>query len=476
MSATLAALLGIVAPGWSISVFESGPAIAGESSDPWNNAGTGHAALCELNYTPATRRPGGPGQGDRDQRAVPALPAVLVAPRAQRHDRLPEGLHHPGPAHQLRDRRRGPPLHARPLRGARPRTRCSTAWSTPTTRPTFAEWVPLMMAGRDPGEVIAATRAVAGTDVNFGALTRLQFADAEKRGVHVHVDQRVADLERMDDGRWKVTVKDAVTGEHRTVRPGSSSSAPAAARCRCCSRPASPRSAGSAASRSAASSCAPAPPSWCPGTRRRCTARPPSARRRCRCRTWTCAWSTASTRCCSAPTRAGPRSSSRPGRCSTCRCRCKPNNLGSMLGVARTELALTKYLIGELLQSRAARLRTLQGFVPLAEQGDWDMITAGQRVQVIKRDPARQGHPAVRHRTHHRRRRHHRRPARRLPGRLDGGVGDAHAAGALLPRADRRLAARAPGGHPLLRPQPGRRPELLAEVRTETMKTLELVG
>src|SRR3712207_8345674 len=66
----------------------------------------------------------------------------------------------------------------------------------------------------------------------------------------------------------------------------------------------------------------------------------------------------------------------------------RPNNLGSMLGVARTELALTKYLIGELLQSRSARHRSLQGFVPEAEQADWDMITAGQRVQVIKRDPS----------------------------------------------------------------------------------------
>src|ERR687893_2347463 len=66
----------------------------------------------------------------------------------------------------------------------------------------------------------------------------------------------------------------------------------------------------------------------------------------------------------------------------------KPNNLGSMLGVARTELGLTRYLITELLQSRAARHATLTDFVPLAEQADWDMITAGQRVQVIKRDPA----------------------------------------------------------------------------------------
>src|SRR5688572_7490074 len=53
MSATLAALFGIVAPQWDVTVFESAPDVAGESSGPWNNAGTGHAALCELNYTPA---------------------------------------------------------------------------------------------------------------------------------------------------------------------------------------------------------------------------------------------------------------------------------------------------------------------------------------------------------------------------------------------------------------------------------------
>ena len=53
MSATLAALIGVVAPQWSVTVFESAGDVAGESSQAWNNAGTGHSALCELNYTPA---------------------------------------------------------------------------------------------------------------------------------------------------------------------------------------------------------------------------------------------------------------------------------------------------------------------------------------------------------------------------------------------------------------------------------------
>ena len=85
MSATLAALIGVVAPQWSVTVFESAADVAGESSEAWNNAGTGHAALCELNYTPGgPGRPGRPGQGRHDQRAVPGVPPVLVAPGPRR--------------------------------------------------------------------------------------------------------------------------------------------------------------------------------------------------------------------------------------------------------------------------------------------------------------------------------------------------------------------------------------------------------
>ena len=53
MSATLGTFLNHVEPGWSIGVFESLDRAGAESSDPWNNAGTGHSALCELNYSPA---------------------------------------------------------------------------------------------------------------------------------------------------------------------------------------------------------------------------------------------------------------------------------------------------------------------------------------------------------------------------------------------------------------------------------------
>src|SRR3712207_9508426 len=85
-------------------------------------------------------------------------------------------------------------------------------------REVLASWLPLMMAGRDADQTVAATRSVAGTDVNFGALTRLMLDDAARRGVAAHCNQRVRDLERDTDGRWIVTADDTGTGERRTVR------------------------------------------------------------------------------------------------------------------------------------------------------------------------------------------------------------------------------------------------------------------
>ena len=52
MSATLGAMLRELEPSWSQMVIERLDAPAMESSSRWNNAGTGHSALCELNYTP----------------------------------------------------------------------------------------------------------------------------------------------------------------------------------------------------------------------------------------------------------------------------------------------------------------------------------------------------------------------------------------------------------------------------------------
>jgi malate dehydrogenase (quinone) len=155
----------------------------------------------------------------------------------------------------------------------------------------------------------------------------------------------------------------------------------------------------------------------------------------------------------------------------------RPNNLGSMLGVARTEMALTRYLIRELLQSATARHQTLTDFVPTAQDHDWDMITAGQRVQVIKRDPAT-GRGVLQFGTE-------------LVVGGDGSIagllgaspGASTAVSAMLNLLERCFPDRASAWRPALQeaiPSYGRAlsedPALLAQVRADTMQALELNG
>jgi malate dehydrogenase (quinone) len=154
----------------------------------------------------------------------------------------------------------------------------------------------------------------------------------------------------------------------------------------------------------------------------------------------------------------------------------RPNNLGSMLGVGRDNVPLTRYLIGQVLQSRKARHASLTDFVPLAEQGDWELITAGQRVQVIKKDPA--GHGVLQFGTE-------------LviggegsiAGLLGASPGASTAVAAMLNLLERCFPGRVDAWRPLLQgaiPSYGHKlsdePALLAEVRAETMRTLELNG
>jgi malate dehydrogenase (quinone) len=477
MSATLASLLGIVAPEWSIAVFESGPAVAGESSDAWNNAGTGHAALCELNYAPA-----GP-----DGRVDPAK-AITINEQFQLSRQFWSHLVRRGMTGSPKDFITPVP-HISFVTGADGRSYMANRYAALASHPlfdgmeytddpaTFAEWVPLMMAGRDPAEIVAATRAVAGTDVNFGALTRLQFADAETRGVHVHVDQRVTDLERTDDGRWKVTVKDAVSGEHRTVRTRFVFVGAGGGALPLLQKAAIPEIRGFGGF---------------PVSGEFLRTRSPELVSRHQAKVYGQA-------AVGAPPMSvphldlrlvdgeysllfGPYAGWSPkflkaGSMFDLPLSVKPNNLGSMLGVARTELALTRYLVGELLQSRAARLRTLQGFVPLAEQGDWDIITAGQRVQVIKRDPT-SGKGVLQFGTEL-----ITGADGTIAGLLGASPGASTAVSAMLSLMERCFPQHVAAWRPALQeaiPSYGRSlatdTALLHEVRAETTKTLELVG
>lgn len=47
-------------------------------------------------------------------------------------------------------------------------------------------------------------------------------------------------------------------------------------------------------------------------------------------------------------------------------------------------MSLTKYLMQQVMLSKEQRLEELRDFIPNAKSEDWDLVIAGQRVQVIK--------------------------------------------------------------------------------------------
>jgi len=215
MSATLGVMLKGLDSKLKIHIIERLDEIAGESSDAWNNAGTGHAALCELNYTP-----------EKADGSIDISKALKVdeefelskqfwawLARQKRIDpaRFIHSLPHmsfvAGKENQDFLRKRHAAMNAHPLFHGMEFT---------TDRKQIGEWAPLLMKDRQDNEVYAATRSMLGTDVNFGALTRMLFTDLDAQpDTHIHLGREVRDLDRMDNGQWRVEVKDLKTGDKK---------------------------------------------------------------------------------------------------------------------------------------------------------------------------------------------------------------------------------------------------------------------
>lgn len=218
MSATLGTLLRKLDPSLRIGIYERLGQAAAESSDAWNNAGTGHSGYCELNYTPANA-----------EGVVDCEKAIQIASQFATSLELWRSLCQAGdlPAE---------------TEFVRPVPHLSFVWGEEDVRflrarhrkladsPLFAgmeisddpariaEWIPLVMEGRDRREPVAATRMPRGTDVNFGALTRALVTGMTKGdGCELHLEHEVRGLRR-DDHEWCLETCDLATGRERTVR------------------------------------------------------------------------------------------------------------------------------------------------------------------------------------------------------------------------------------------------------------------
>jgi len=207
MSATLGVLLKTLDPSLTISVFERLDAVAAESSDAWNNAGTGHSAFCELNYTP--ERPDGSIDISKADKIAEqfelskqfwstlVLEGQLPDPTAFVHT-IPHMSFVWGADNVEYLRKRHAALLHSPL---------FQGMEFSTDPAQIAQWVPLVMDGRDPATPVAATRMAIGTDVNFGALTRALFDYLKQQpGVEFHLGHEIEDFQRKDDGIWRLKV------------------------------------------------------------------------------------------------------------------------------------------------------------------------------------------------------------------------------------------------------------------------------
>lgn len=383
MSATLGALIRELEPSWSQMIFErlDGPAL--ESSSPWNNAGTGHSALCELNYTPEV------GGKIDITKAVTINEKFQVSRQFWSHQLDNGVLDDPSafinPVDHLSFaqgdkqidylRRRYEALSAHPL---------FPNFEFVDDEEKFAEKLPVMATGRDFGaEKVAYSGTSEGTDVNFGALTQQFLTAAKASGTEIRYGHEVRNLTR-EGGSWKITLKNRHTGDTSVVKAkfvfvGAGGYALDLLR-----KAGVPEVTGYAGF--------PVSGMWLRSTNQELIdAHDAKVYGMAKVGAPPMSVPHLDTRVIDGEKGLlfGPYGGWSPkflkqGSYLDLFKSIRPSNVASYLGVAATEFGLTKYLVQEVLKDFEGRVEDLKEYVPSARPEDWETIVAGQRVQVIK--------------------------------------------------------------------------------------------
>lgn len=385
MSATLATLLSRLEPDWSVTVVERLDGVGAESSGPWHNAGTGHAGLCEMNYTPV--RPDG---------SIDITKAVMINEQFQATRQFWSYAIENGILTDVRSflnpvphvsfvhgaegvdylRRRRDALAYNPLFGA------TELIDDPDE---FARRLPFMAAKRDFSEPVALNWASDGTDVDFGTLSRQLVGYCVRAGATVLFGHEVRNLSRQSDGSWTLTTTNRRTGEKfrlnaKFVFVGAGGEAlpllqkagideirgfagfPIGGRFL---RTANPVRTAAHRAKVYGMPSPGAPPLGALHLDLRFVNGKP--------------WLVF-----------GPYAGWSPkflkqGHLHDLARAIRPHNLMSLLGVGATELTLVNYLLRQLRLSLPARVGALREFAPSAVDSEWELTVAGQRVQVIRR-------------------------------------------------------------------------------------------
>jgi malate dehydrogenase (quinone) len=386
MGATLGTLLARLDPSLTILLVERLDGVALESSDGWNNAGTGHSGYCELNYTPQA------GDGSVtikralainaafevslqfwsalvEQNALPA-PTTFLQPTP--HQNLVWGEANVGflrRRHQLLSRHHlfeGIEFTEDPA--------------------VLRDWTPLVMEGREPRQILAGTRVRRGSDMDFGALTR-SLIDTLQRSANftLLLGHAVNGLKRQKNGRWLVRMQSRRSGGGQTVDAGfvflgagggglpllqksgipegkGYGGFPVSGQWLVCKNPAIVRKHRAKVYGKASLG---APPMSVPHLDTRIIGGQPAL--------------------LFGPYAGFTTEFLKEGSWFDLIGSVRPDNLKPMLWAGAHNLPLIRYLIGEVLQSHRQRVASLRQYFPAAAEDDWVLAKAGHRVQIIKR-------------------------------------------------------------------------------------------
>ncbi|MEK5170871.1 MULTISPECIES: malate:quinone oxidoreductase [Staphylococcus] len=384
MSATLGTLLKELSPEKEIKLFERLDQPGEESSNVWNNAGTGHSALCELNYT----KEGKDGSVDITK-AIKINEQYQVSKQFWTYLVRTGQLDSPGKFIQSVP-------HMSFVKGENNVRFLKSRVDSLQKNVLFEKmeisedpekiknWVPLMMEGRKSEEPIAITYDETGTDVNFGALTKKLISNLQEKHVEVNYKHEVQDIKKQDNGNWNVIIKDLTSGqitnyETEFVFIGAGGASlpllqktgikeskhiggfPVSGLFLRCKNPDVIKQHHAKVYGKAEVG---APPMSVPHLDTRFVNGERSLL-------------------------FGPFAGFSPKFLKTGSYldlikSVKPNNIVTMLSAGVKEFNLTKYLVSQLMLSNEERVDDLRVFFPEAKDEDWEVITAGQRVQVIK--------------------------------------------------------------------------------------------
>ncbi|MFC3853243.1 malate dehydrogenase (quinone) [Salinispirillum marinum] len=388
MSATLGNLLKHLDPSLTITMIEKLDAVAMESSDGMNNAGTGHAAYCELNYTP-----------EKEDGTLDLSKAFDINGAFERSlqfwsylvkkGALPEPRQFINPVPHLSFvwgeknveflRKRYEAMGAIHL---------FSDMEYSEDHAVLKEWMPLVMQNRDPNQPVAATRVSYGSDVDFGSLTRNLVKNLEQsEGFNLLLSHRVETIRRQPEGHWTLKLRHEHTGESQIIGTrflflGAGGAAlpllhksgipeaekyggfPVSGQWLVCDDPNIVEQHRAKVYGKAAIG---APPMSVPHLDTRIINGKPAL--------------------LFGPFAGFTTKFLKNGSVLDLPKSVNKGNLLPMLSAGIDNLALTKYLMTEVMQSHEDRMNSLREFYPDAKSDQWKLAVAGQRVQIIKHDP-----------------------------------------------------------------------------------------